>query len=311
MSGLLVKKPGPLTLLQDAGRFGRQRLGLSNGGPLDQTAFAWANRLVHNPVNATALEISLGGLELLAQLDTLLSLTGGDAPLHINERAVESWRSHRIRAGDTIRVGFARQFCRAYLAVAGGFAIAPQFGSSATVPREGIGGLDGGALRADTLLPCAADNTAQCLMLAPDTRPVYSTHISLRVIPGYQQALFPAPQQQQFFSAEYLVTNRSDRMGYCLQGAAIRCAVAGILSEGNCLGAIQIPADGQPIVLLTDRQTIGGYPKIGAALALDCARLAQLVAGASVRFTPLSPAQANTALRRAHADFTRTAPLPC
>ena len=304
MSGLLVKLPGVLSLLQDGGRFGQHRIGLTSGGPLDATAMGWANRLVGNDPAATALEASFGGLELEAQTDTLIAITGGDQALSINGEELPGWRSHRVKTGDRITLGFAQQFCRSYLAVAGGFQVKPQFGSTSTVVREGIGGLDGNKLDVAQLLPCRSERALPCLQLARP--PQYCTTIEIRVIPGYQQDSFGDLQQRRFFSGEYTVTDRADRMGYRLEGPVIECNIEGILSEGICSGAIQIPADGQPIVLLQDRQTIGGYPKLGAALSLDTARLAQLMPGGHVRFTAISPFDAHNALNLAASRFSRT-----
>jgi biotin-dependent carboxylase-like uncharacterized protein len=303
MNGLKVKQPGLLSLIQDAGRFGQHRIGLTTGGPLDAVAMGWANRLVHNPANASAIECSFGGLEVELGVDTLISVTGGDQDLFINDQPAASWRSHRVCAGDLVRLGFATRFCRSYLAVAGGLQVAKQFGSTATVVREGIGGLDGDKLQAGQVLPCAPDTGQACLQLVD--APIYSNDIELRVIPGYQQTLFSRQQQLRFFNSDYEVTDRADRMGYRLQGPAIACERDGILSEGICQGAIQIPADGQPIVLLSDRQTIGGYPKIGSGLSLDCARLAQLMPGARVRFREITAYDAHNALHLAASNFQR------
>jgi biotin-dependent carboxylase-like uncharacterized protein len=250
------------------------------------------------------VEASFGGLELEALTDTLIAITGGDQPLSINGEEFPTWCSHRIKKGDRISLGFAQQFCRSYLAVAGGFQVEPRFGSTATVVREGIGGLDGGKLDVAQLLPCRSEKALPCLRLAKP--PQYSSRIEIRVIPGYQQPFFGDLQQRRFFSGEYTVTDRADRMGYRLEGPVIECEIEGILSEGICSGAIQIPADGQPIVLLQDRQTIGGYPKIGAALSLDTARLAQLMPGGCVRFTVISPYEAHNALNLAASRFSRT-----
>jgi biotin-dependent carboxylase-like uncharacterized protein len=299
-----------LSLLQDGGRFGQHGIGLTTGGPVDPYAMYWANRLVGNPADATAIEVSFGGLELVAEIDTVVCLTGGDLPLSINGEDCERWCGHRVQAGDILKLGFAESFCRAYLAVSGGFRVAPQFGSTATVVREGIGGLNGGKLNAGDLLPCEADRDQALLRLSPENRPAYSTDIVLRVIPGYQQSSFLALQQRRFFSGDYTVTERADRMGYRLAGPVIECELNGILSEGICQGAIQIPADGQPIVLLQDRQTIGGYPKIGAALSLDTARLAQLMPGGRVQFREITPFEAHNALQLAASRFHRTHPEP-
>jgi biotin-dependent carboxylase-like uncharacterized protein len=311
VSGLRVVQPGMLSLLQDDGRFGRHRVGLTNGGPLDRLAMHWANRLLDNPLGATAVEISFGGLELEAGLDTLISVTGGDARLSINGEEVGTWRSHRVVQGDRVSLGFAHDFCRSYLAVSGGFRIAPRFGSTATVPREGIGGLNGGKLEPGDLLECESANGRPCLRVALAERPHYKRDIRVRVIPGYQEHNFSRLQQRRFFAGVYTVTDRADRMGYRLQGPEIKCDIEGILSEGICHGAIQIPADGQPIVLLNDRQTIGGYPKIGSACSLDTARLAQLMPGATVRFEPVSPYAVHNALHLEVSRFKRCIPEIC
>ncbi|MEE4193213.1 MAG: biotin-dependent carboxyltransferase family protein [Halieaceae bacterium] len=305
MSGFSVLNPGMLSLLQDGGRYGQHRIGLTNGGPLDRLAMSWANRLVHNDSFATAIEASFGGLKLEAQVNTLLAVTGGDQALTINGAEKATWRSHRIEAGDIVELGFAQKFCRSYLAVHGGFDIAPSFGSTATVVREGIGGLDGGKLDSGDTLPARGTTEAQCLALNDPNRRPYQTDISVRVLPGYQQHHFPRLQQRRFFAGAYTVTERADRMGYRLEGPVIQCDIKGILSEGICMGAIQVPADGQPIVLLQDRQTIGGYPKIGSALSLDTGRLAQLMPGATVRFEPVTPHAADNLFHMARSMHRR------
>ena len=311
MNGLRVVQPGMLSLLQDEGRFGQHRIGLTNGGPVDPTAMYWANRLLDNPHGATALEVSFGGLELEAGVDTWISVTGGDARLSINDVEVETWHSQRVTEGDRISLGFAQAFCRSYLAVNGGFRVQPRFGSTSTVARECIGGLNGGKLEPGDLLQCKPADKGRYLRVPVMDRPHYQSNIQVRVIPGYQDHQFSRLQQRRFFSGSYTVTDRADRMGYRLQGPEIKCEVEGILSEGICHGAIQIPADGQPIVLLNDRQTIGGYPKIGSALSLDTAKLAQLMPGSTVRFEPVSAYAAHNALHMAASRFQRSAAEVC
>ena len=300
MSGFQVLQPGVLSLLQDGGRVGRHQLGMANGGPVDAQAMYLANRLLGNALTATAIEVSFSGLQLEARVDTCIAYTGGDAPLSIADEPARAWRVHRISAGSRLRVGVARHFCRSYLAVAGGFTIPQQFGSTATVVREGLGGTSGLPLQAGEMLPCAALPERELLQLAAADIPHYETSIRVRVIPGYQIDQFPRLQRRRFFNGHYQVSQRADRMGYRLQGPAITAAVGGILSEGICQGAVQVPADGQPIVLLNDRQTIGGYPKLGAALSLDSARLGQLTAGAEVQFEPVDSHTAHNALHLHH-----------
>ena len=302
---LKVIQPGILSLLQDAGRRGHHRVGLTNGGPLDREAFDYCNRLLGNPAGSTAIEVSFGGIHLQAEADTFICVTGARMPLRINGKEAPGWEVLGVAAGDDIQLDFAEQGCRAYLGVAEGFDIPSSFGSSATVMREGIGGLAGDKLHAGDILPCPTVTERGRLYLPTTQQPHYQDEITVRVIPGYQQHQFNRLQQRRFFSHGFVVSQRCDRMGYRLEGPEIKCDIDGILSEGICQGAIQIPADGQPIVLLNDRQTIGGYPKIGSALSLDAARLAQLTPGARVHFAPITPHAAHNALHLAHSFASR------
>jgi biotin-dependent carboxylase-like uncharacterized protein len=294
-----VVQPGILTLIQDAGRFGQHAIGLTTGGPLDPEAYDLCNRLLQNPCNSTVLEVSFGGLHLRIGVDTFICVTGASMPLRINDHQQPLWQVHRVNAGDTIALDFAEDGCRSYLGVADGFDIPPVFGSSATVVREKLGGLGGDKLQVGDMLPCATHTERRSLYLPKAKQPQYQTAITVRVLPGYQEAHFSRLQQRRFFSHQYTVSDRCDRMGYRLEGPAIECDIEGILSEGICYGAIQVPADGQPIVLLRDRQTIGGYPKIGSALSLDAAKLSQLTPGGTVHFAPISTHAAHNTLHLA------------
>ena len=308
MSGFKVLQPGLLTLIQDAGRFGHHRIGLTTGGPLDAQAFKWANRLLGNALNSTLLEVSIDGLVLESKVDTHLVVTGAEMPLKINGVEQDRWHAHHIHQGDRIELGFSTQGARAYLAVTNGFNVEHSFSSSSTVSREGIGGLNGGKLQQGDYLRCEPDTQGQAFRLAEHHRPSYTDNISLRVITGYQEQAFSDLDKRMFFSSEYEVTNRADRMGYRLSGPEIKASMDGILSEGICHGAIQIPADGQPIVLLNDRQTIGGYPKIGSMISLDTARLAQQLPGSTVSFEEISIDEAHNLHCLAHVKFERTTP---
>ncbi len=300
---LTVVKGGVLSLLQDGGRTGYHRLGLTNGGALDGEAYHYLNRLLQNAPGATAVETSVGGLTLRVEDDTWICVTGAKMPLTVNGEEQPRWCVHPVSAGDEIALGFARRGARTYLGVAGGFDVPPQFGSTATVLREGIGGLHGQPLAAGDVLPCATVRSRRRLQLPEREQPRYHNHLTVRVIPGAQHRLFSRLEKRRFFGAPYTVSEHSDRMGYRLEGAPVDCNIPGIVSEGICQGAIQIPPDGNPIVLLNDRQTIGGYPKIGVALSLDSARLAQLTPGATVHFAPITRATALRALDLA-ARFT-------
>ncbi len=311
MNGFVVRQPGLLSLLHDRGRYGAHNLGLTTGGPLDSLAFDWANRMLGNDINATCIEISFGGLVLEAGLDTSFVVTGAQAPCKLNGEEFAQWCTQDIQSGDKLEIGFTSAGTRCYLAVSGGFDIAPSFGSTSTVVRENIGGINGDKLQAGDQLPCSGTRLTQHCFLAEGDRPVYADFAELRVVPGYQQAAFSPLQQWRFFNTEYRLSERCDRMGFRLEGETVHSNMIGMLSEGICHGAIQIPADGQPIVLMNDRQTIGGYPKIGSVIPLDTACLAQLSPGAAVRFERISIEQAHNIHCLEQARFARTTLEPC
>jgi biotin-dependent carboxylase-like uncharacterized protein len=302
---LTVNQAGMLSLLQDTGRYGKHDIGLTTGGPMDAVAFKWANRLLDNKLSATAIEVTVGGLELAVMVDTFIVVTGAKVPLTINAVDKALWQVHAVSVGDIIKLGFATEGMRAYLSVAGGFKVALQFDSAATVTRESVGGLNGGPLKIGDILPCDGVSSITPLKLAQRYWPTYKQEVVLRVVLGYQQDSFSEHQQWRFFNSEYTVSARSDRMGFRLEGAEINCDIKGILSEGICFGAIQIPADGQPIVLLNDRQTIGGYPKIGSVLSMDCAKLAQSPVGSKVLFKAIDIYQAQNLIHLAQSQFQR------
>lgn len=308
MSHLEVVSPGILSLLQDGGRYGQHGIGLTTGGPLDPLAFKWANRLLGNDDNACMLEITVGGLKVKSHGLTQIAVCGAACVLKINGQVKALWQSHHLQAGDQLELGYASEGCRVYLAVSGGFNVPKQFGSASTVVREGIGGLTGKGIQAAdklSITPLTAPHAVQ-LQVPVDARPVYESAVTLRVIPGYQEAHFSRHQQRMFFYHNFTVSELCDRMGYRLTGPKVSCDIEGILSEGICLGAIQVPKDGQPIILMNDRQTIGGYPKIGSVLSLDLAKLAQLTAGGVVRFEPITIDHAHNLLALAQFKFEKT-----
>ncbi|GGO64669.1 biotin-dependent carboxyltransferase family protein [Bowmanella pacifica] len=302
----VVTKPGMMSLLTDAGRFGQAGLGLTQGGPVDPFAFELANHLVGNEVPTTTLEVTLGGLQLEVRQDALISVTGAPLPLTIDGQGQPLWQSIRVKAGSLIDLGMQTAGLRTYLAVQGGFDITPAFGSTSTVLREGIGGLEGSKLKAGDKLPVGSVAAQGRLRKLPASAiPDYPQELTAHLIPAYQYEAFSATSRAIFFSSTYQVSNQADRMGYRLQGASVPCSISSMLSEGIALGAVQVPADGQPIVLLNDRQTIGGYPKLGSVLSLDCARLGQCRPGAQIQFELISLEQAHNLLMLHHARQQR------
>ncbi|TCS41164.1 biotin-dependent carboxyltransferase family protein [Reinekea marinisedimentorum] len=287
MNTFTVVSPGPFTTVQDAGRVGYHDIGLTEGGPMDFRSFAIANRLVGNDENASALEITFGGLTLKAKKPATIAIAGAFVPLMINGKPRSIWQTQQLAAGDEVKLGFSGLGVRSYLAVSGGFNSPQWFNSSATVMRESLGEP---LKKGDEL---EAGSTAQVRnKLNYLDQPSLRKSIQLRFVAGYQWASVAKEQQQRFLNCEYQISARNDRMGYQLEGDKIDSGIEKIYSEGISKGTIQLPGNGQPIVLMNDRQTIGGYPKLGAVISPDLDKLAQLAAGSSVRFVPISPEQA-------------------
>lgn len=289
---------GPLCLLQDGGRQGWQHLGVSPGGPVDKHAAAWADHLLGNAPGLPLLEIALGGLELEVQTDTWLALTGAELPATLDGEPLAAWSRFRARGGQRLKLGFARAGQRAYLAAAGGFRARPVLGSVATQTREKLGGLagDGRPLVAGALLECTAqgERFARGASVSWRYRPDYRATPRLRVLPGPDA--FSEEQRRAFFEHSWRVSPQSDRMGVRLRGEALG-APRRQWSSGIVEGAIQVPPDGQPILLLADRQTMGGYPLLGVLHPLDIGRLAQCPPHSEVRFMEASVEQAQADLR--------------
>lgn len=291
MSAFVVLNAGVLATLQDQGRFGYAHLGLTQGGPADYVSYRIADLLVQNASPSCQIEVSVGGLSLLSLTDTVFCVTGATVPLRINGQPRALWHSHRVKKDDVIELGFATAGLRCYLAVAGGFRLPRCFGSNSTVLREKVGGIDGAALRVGQFLPAKASYRPLLFALPEVYWPEFSAPLQLALMPGYQHSWFTDEQWQQLCNTEYRVSASADRMGYRLEGKALELQPRALLSEGICYGAVQIPAEGKPIVLLNDRQTLGGYPKPGVVLARHAAALAQRSQGCSVHFYPFSPEQ--------------------
>lgn len=298
-----VIKPGLLALLQDLGRHGHQSIGLTTGGPMDEVAFRWGNALLENDPNAAQVEITFGMLSLEAQSDTSIAITGADLGATLNGKSITPWQSYAIKKSDVLAFHQPVWGLRAYLAVKGGFLCEPTLGSVATVMREKIGGLTGKGdkLQKGDLLSYQTGAVHRQKSVPRLAIPHYGVK-DIPVILGYQYKCFSTSERATFFSSDYTVSSNSDRMGYRLEGQAIRSDTKGIISEGIAYGAIQIPKDGQPIVLLQDRQTIGGYPKIGCVTRIGGGLLAQQKPGDVIQFTPITVDQAE---RERHLQMAR------
>lgn len=291
--GLRVLSAGILTQLQDCGRFGYQHLGLTTGGATDEHAFLWANRLLDNRCDSQVLECCFGGLTLQAEQPVTIALTGADMQAKINQKRVENWATHQLQNGDQLQLGHARIGLRAYLAVKGGFQVEPTLGSVSTVMREKIGGLDGSGspLQKGDFLPCTASQQHYHRQVPDLFIPDYLAPMIAGVIPASKK-YFSDTESRQFFTQSWTISPQSNSMGIRLQGRAIKPEKSGIVSESTHFGAIQIPPDGQPIILLKDRQTMGGYPVIGSVFNLDAFLLSQKQPNSTIRFEPVGRKEA-------------------
>jgi biotin-dependent carboxylase-like uncharacterized protein len=288
MSALLIESSTPLCLLQDAGRFGVRHLGVTQGGALDWVSMSWANRLLNNALDATVIEITLGSLTLLAEDDCCLALAGADLGAMLDDRPIQPWRSFFVGKGQRLRFSQPQLGARAYLAAPGGFDAPKVLGSCASVGREELGGLDGlgkALAKGDRL---SYSGSAFVLRALTEQQiPDFHDAAPLDVVLGAQIGEFSGLSLFDVFNNDWTLDSRADRMGIRLLGPELIYQGAPMISEGIPLGAIQVPPDGQPIVLLNDRQTIGGYPRLGALTPLSLARLAQRLPGSTLRLRPI------------------------
>ncbi|MFK8253239.1 5-oxoprolinase subunit C family protein [Ancylobacter terrae] len=294
---LIVGESGLFSTLQDGGRFGYQRFGISNSGAMDRMAMSLANALVGNPREAGVIEMTMSGMAFTVAAETCrIALAGAPMALAINGHAAPHLEAHDLARGDKVAIGRAASGMRAYLAVAGGFAVAPVLGSVSTHTRSRIGGLDGEPLRTGAVLPLAGTPTGPALRL--DAKRLPRPARRLRVVLGPQSDAFTPTGIDTFLTATYRLSARADRMGCQLEGPEVEHAAGfNIVSDGIANGSIQIPGHGRPIILLADRQSTGGYPKIATVIGADLGTLAQLRPGDELAFEAVTPEQAAQAAR--------------
>ncbi len=308
-AALEVLRPGLLTTVQDLGRRGFQKYGVPVSGAMDEWGLRVANALVGNPPGEAALEVTGVGPTLRVRGDLLLALAGAEFALSLDGAAVPPFAAVRARDGQILSFGECRAGLRAYLAVAGGIDIPLVLGSRSTCVSGRYGGLDGRGLREGDLLPIGAGaggrgpgagegiGTGAGRFVPRRLWPRRAPLLELRVIMGPQDDAFTPESTATFLRSEYRVAPASDRQGCRLEGPPIAHRKgADIISDAIASGAIQVPGDGKPIVLLADRQTTGGYTKIAAVIRPDLPALAQARAGDRVRFRAVSLAEAHAAL---------------
>ncbi|WP_044895339.1 biotin-dependent carboxyltransferase family protein [Bacillus alveayuensis] len=309
--GIRVIRSGLLTTIQDLGRFGFQKDGVVVSGAMDAFAHRIANILVGNEESEGTLEITMIGPTLTFEEDALIAICGGEFAASIDGHAVPLWRPVFVKQGSVLEIGHCRTGCRAYLAVAGGFHIPKVMNSQSTYLMARIGGFQGRALqkgdvllirkprrklgsllfhKKTSLLPFTAMNWGISFELRAY---FYGSPKTIRVIRGAQFAEFTAQSQERFLTEPYQVTPQSNRMGYRLEGPLLeRKQSTEMVSEAVTFGTVQVPAEGNPIVLMADRQTTGGYPKIAQVIAVDLSILAQTRPGEQIVFRDISFAEA-------------------
>ena len=308
---LKVVASGLMTTLQDLGRPGYQRLGIPVSGALDGVSLQAANLLAGNAPGMGALEIAYQGPTLAVEAESVrIAYAGGIAPIDIlpgegasSGERLQPLQSARLRKGQILRIGALSGSAVGYLAVEGGFDVASALGSQSTFARAGLGGLEGRPLRAGDILPLKQERTEDrqermlpSLVLAPPPH--------IRVILGPQDDYFSDVGKRTFLESVYTVSPASDRMGMRLAGPALEHAKGyNIVSDGTAAGSIQVPGNGLPIVLLADRQTTGGYPKIATVISADMPALGRLMPGAKIAFRAVDIAEAEAAHRQHCADI--------
>jgi biotin-dependent carboxylase-like uncharacterized protein len=298
MASLTVIRPGMLTTIQDLGRWGYQASGVPVAGPMDEYSHRLANRIAGNPDDAATLEITLMGPELEANAAVVCALAGARFEVTVNGSVVRSNEAFDVPAGGRVRVGTRSSGARAALAVGGGFDVEPVFGSRATSLSGGMGPLGGRTLVPGDRLPVAGG-----AHMRPTTSgvplPLPAGGARVRVLMGPHHEWFAPGARETLLGSRYTVTPQSNRMGYRLDGPVLaHAAKVDMLSDGTPIGSLQVPPAGQPILLMADRQTTGGYPKIATVITADLPAAGQLAPGDWIRFAPCTGPEAVDALQR-------------
>jgi biotin-dependent carboxylase-like uncharacterized protein len=305
MGTIRVIDPGMTALVEDLGRYGYQRYGVSVSGAVDEFAARVANFLTGNDASAAVLEITLKGISLEFTDEALFAITGSGCEYTLNGKALALWRSHRARRGDVLAGGFCAGGLRNYLSLAGGIDVPEIMGSRSTNLRGKFGGFKGRALQKGDILPVGlpgADPPERGL--GEPYIPRYGPELPIRVIMGPQDDAFTAAGKAAFLNSPYKVSFDSDRMGIRLAGEKIEhVKAADIISDGIAFGSVQVPGDGLPIIMLAERQTTGGYCKIATVISADRSKLAQARPKTVLRFQEASPGESLDALRTYRSFF--------
>ncbi|MFB4166047.1 biotin-dependent carboxyltransferase family protein [Alteribacillus sp. JSM 102045] len=305
-----VKKPGMLTTIQDMGRFGYQSQGIPPAGVMDYYAYTIANMLTGNHLREAVLEITMTGPVLTFASKAVLAITGGDLQPELNGEKAPMWKTFTVEDGDKLSFKGPKQGARAYLAVSGGINGEETLNSKSTYVKAKLGGMEGRALqKGDALtytVPSEILPTGKGVH--SDLIPSYPSTQELRVIEGPESNTFTNEAIQSFYKLAYTVTNESDRMGLRLNGPDVsHVEKADILSDAVSFGTIQVASDGQPMILMADRQTTGGYTRIATVITVDLPKAAQLLPGQKITFKKVSIEQAHELILKERKQFASLA----
>jgi biotin-dependent carboxylase-like uncharacterized protein len=299
MKTIQVQAPGLFTTVQDLGREGFGPMGVSPSGAADPISLRLGNRLVGNPEDAAALEMTLLGATFVFPEGAVLALSGSDFGATLDHVPVDPWASLEARPGQTLVLGPTRSGARSYLCVQGGIAVKSFLGSASTHVLSGLGGFEGRPLRkGDVLSIASVSQSYRRRTVAPHILARLSPRKILRCTPGPQSEWFPESSQDLFYNSTSVVAEESNRMGLRLQGPSILVSSVGhMITEGVSLGAIQVPSGGSPIILFVEQQTTGGYPKIANVISADLASVGQLRPRDEIRFERVTFDVARSLLR--------------
>jgi biotin-dependent carboxylase-like uncharacterized protein len=289
LKAIRIIEPGPLSTIQDSGRYGYQDRGVPVSGAMDLQALRIANILAGNRDSRAGVEITWGGFQAAFLENAQIAVAGADPKPRLNGRAFPCWSGISAQKGDILEMDCPETGCRTYLALSGGVNAPEVMGSRSTYVRGGFGGHMGRALQKGDVLGRGQGGGMPVLSCPRALIPKYCDHPVLRVTLGPQADALTPESLCRFLSSPYTVTDRCDRMGYSLKGPVLAHRhKADIVSDGTVFGAVQVPGNGQPIILMADRQTIGGYAKPATVISVDLPLLAQLAPESSVRFEAVS-----------------------
>lgn len=309
-----VISPGFQTTVQDAGRFHFAHLGVSPAGAADPVAFRLGNRLVENRESTAALEMTLLGGTFEFEEECILALTGADCDPTLDHQPVPMWRSILVRAGQTLQCRAMKEGARTYLCFHGGISVPRIMGSASTHLQTGLGGWKGRALQKGEELDrgkTSMKETFRPRKVPEELRKYIEERTTIRVTRGPQAEFFSSASFNRFSSASYVVSESSNRVGLRLKGEPILPErKEELITEGVSLGAIQVPADGQPILLFVEHPTTGGYPKIGNVISADFCKVGQLRPRDVIRFQLVGIEEAIRLLREQDRRLNQTSLLP-